>query len=95
MGRLVKLTTANAMPIDAYKGLITKIEELEAKYLADPTSVADVTAVNAVVTGTTHRFIYVFTFTSVMATGEYTALFTEQATSTEESEVLNPPPVEP
>lgn len=93
--RNVAITLTNPMPIDAAKGILERINDLEKKYAKDPTSVADVTGVKAVVTGNTHLFIYVFTFTSVMATGTYTAVFEEKAGSTEESEVLNPEPEPP
>jgi len=73
--RDVELTLTGTCSVDALKALLGGIEALEKRYLYDPTSVADVTAVPAVFTGTTHRFAYTFTFTTAIATGEYTAVF--------------------
>mgnify|MGYP003402218164 FL=1 len=82
--RNISITVTGSCTPDAYKALIRRIEDMEVKYSTNTSSVSDVTAASAVVTGTTPFKIYVFTLTSVMATGTYTAVYAGDAPSNEE-----------
>lgn len=86
--RNISVTLTNAMPMDAMKAILKRIDDLETQRFNGAT-VADITAGTAVVTGATPFKVYVFTFTSVMATGTYTAVFEEAAPNVETSTELN------
>ena len=81
--RGVALTLTNAMTVDAIRAVTERILSLEAQYAADSGSVADLTAAVSVLTGKTPFKVYVFTVTSVMATGTYTFVFEEEAANVE------------
>jgi hypothetical protein len=63
-------------PIDAYKGAIEKVEQIEGVY-ATKGSFVDLTDKTIFVTGTQLHKIYVFDLTTVVATGAYTFVFVE------------------
>jgi len=77
-----------AMPIDAYKAVFKKVEEIESKVEAGvaPADLADDTVV---LTGASKYSIYIFTVTTTVATGVYEFVFEEAAPNVEESTVLN------
>ena len=81
--RPVKITIAAAISTDAHKAVIKRVEEIEERYNASPTSVADVTAAKVVLTGNTPYKIFVFNLTTVIATGDYTFAFVKEAPNTE------------
>lgn len=65
-----------AMPLDAYKAVIGRVEKMEHMYAKDNT-ISDVTAGSTLVTGTVAHQIYVFDLTTDLANGTYTFDFTE------------------
>lgn len=92
--RNVKVTFDNgidaqgAMPIDAYKAVINKVQEIESKVASGATP-ADLADTTVVLTGTSKYAIYIFTVTTTVATGEYEFVFEEAAPNVEESTTLN------
>lgn len=80
--RNITVTLTGAMPPDAINAIMKRIKELETDR-ANGKTVADVTAVKAVVTGQTPFKVYVFTFTSVMASGAYTCVYVKSAPNAE------------
>lgn len=72
-----------AMPIDAYKAAIGKVEEIESEYLNNP-SLANLAAAPVVFTGTSRYKIYSFTLTTVLADGKYTFIFIEAVPNVDE-----------
>lgn len=79
-----------ALTHEAVKAAIAKVQELEDLYVINPTGIADLTAATAVLTGLTPYKIFVFTLTTVMATGTYTFVLEEIAPNVETSTELNP-----
>jgi len=69
--------TADAMPIDAFKAAMGKVELVEAAYAKNPAAVSDLTAVSTFITGALPFQGYAFNVTTVMATGVYTFDFVE------------------
>lgn len=82
--RDVEVTFAGgAMPVDAYKAAINRVQELEYNYAQNPASVADLTAGATVFTGANRYKLYSFTLTSVMAAGTYAFTFVEAVPNAE------------
>lgn len=83
MGRNLKISITGDQPLDAFKAITKRIGDIENKYNSNPSSVTDVTTAKTVVTGATPYAIYVYTLTTVVATGTYTAVFVEKAPNVE------------
>lgn len=70
--RNVQVTfTAEAQPIDAYKACLFKVEQIEAQYNADSTSVSDLTAQNILITGAQNDFTYLYQLTLDISAATY------------------------
>ena len=77
--RKVKVTfnnDAGAMSLDAYKGAIEKVSEIECDYESNP-NLADLVAAPLVFTGTSRYKLYSFTLTTTLATGIYAFTYVE------------------
>lgn len=70
-------------PMDAYKAALKRVDELEAKYEANPSSLTDLTAATVVLTGNTAYKVHVFQLTTNFATGVYNFNYIESAPNTE------------
>lgn len=68
-------TPAVAAPLDFYKAVAKKVEELEYQYANNPTSLANITAATVLLTGKTPYKVYKATLTLVVATGVYTVIY--------------------
>lgn len=80
---IVGETPQVAMGLDAYKAAIKKVEEIEAQYAADPTSVSDLADVTVVMTGTSRYKLHSFQLTLTIATGVYVFIFNETVPNAE------------
>ena len=91
--------TGSPMPIDAYKAVTKRVEDLESQYLnsLDEAGVSqnlsdigtDVAPVKLVVTGTTAYKIYVFDFYTDFANATYVFDFVETAPNVGQKQVYN------
>lgn len=66
-----------AMSLDAYKAALNKVAELEAQYAADSTSVADLSDVTVIFTGTSRYKLYSFQLTLDISAGDYEFVWNE------------------
>lgn len=79
-----------ALTYEAAEVAIAKVREIENLYAVNPDAVTDLTAATVVLTGKTPYKIFVFTVTSVKATGAYDFALEEIAPNVETSTELNP-----
>lgn len=73
------LVPAVAISLDAFRAVIQKVQELEDLYSYNTANVSDMTAVNVALVGNHPYKVYIFTVTSVMATGKYTFKYVDEA----------------
>ena len=82
------------MPIDAYKAVNTKVEQLESQYLNSldedgvSQNLVDLAAAKSVITGATPFKVYVFDLTTDFAAGTYTFAYGETAPNVETATTL-------
>ena len=83
------VVSGGAMPIDAMKAVVNKVEQLERQYensldeAGVPQGLVDLAVAKSVLTGTTPFKIYVFDLTTDFAGGVYTFAYVETAPNVE------------
>lgn len=74
---------------EAVEAAIARVRKIEEVYAVNPAAVTDLTAATVVLTGKTPFKVFIFTATTVKATGSYTFALEEVAPNVETSTVLN------